>query len=152
MDEGRELLANSIRFRWRTIRLWELASTQCFIRFSRSGRHKHVHVDDLANTMEPQPREQRVELWHSLHNRKKGWFFQIVTGKLSWIDLMNILCQDTQPRTLKFISLMNQQNMYGEKTLPSMLKNSALTGFDLSCRILLPEVVGGKVEVTVPYP
>ncbi len=39
---------------------------------------------------------------------------------------------------------MNQQNMYGEKTLPSMLKNWTLTGFDLSCRILLPEVVGGQ--------
>ena len=39
---------------------------------------------------------------------------------------------------------MNQQNMYGETNLPSMLENSALTCFDVSCRTLLTEVVGGQ--------
>ena len=147
VDEGHELLANSIRFRWRTIRLWELASKQCIECMSRSGRHIHSHVDDLGNTMEPHPREQRVEFWHSLDNRKKWWFFQTVSGKLSWVDSMKIICQDTQPRTLKCIydiSLMNQQNMYGKTNLPSMLENSALTCFDVSCRTLLTEVVGGQ--------
>jgi hypothetical protein len=53
MEKGHEVLVNNIRFQWRTIRLWELASKKYIKRLSRSWREKLDHVDDLAKTVEP---------------------------------------------------------------------------------------------------
>jgi hypothetical protein len=49
-----------------------------------AGERNWTFFTIFAKTMEPQPREQRVEAWHSVLHLKKRLFFQtVLSGKLN---------------------------------------------------------------------